>query len=124
MTNHFYYCFSSNDEANYAVGAMLTLDFDLANHIGVSEIFYGYRHHNGGFTIEGFVAFGVDVGDNEAHQLLHGFEVRRYDWFHHVDALISKVTVISLFTKQGTSWDYNYVYLHHQNLLDYYNQNA
>ena len=124
MTNHFYFHFSSNDVDDDA-GAMLTLDYDLATHAGVSEIFYGYRRNGEGFIIEGMVYFGVDVGDNEVHQLLHGFEVRRYEWSHHAHETVRCVTAISLFTKFGTAWDYDYVHLHidwnHQNMLDYYN---
>ena len=126
--NHFYFCITNNDEAINAAGAMGILDFDAATHDGVSELFYGFRHHGRGYTIEGYVAFGVNVGDDEVQHLLHGFEVRRYNFSHHAYVLHGHVTEISLFTKHGVSWDYDYVNLvfewHHQNMLDYYNQDA
>jgi len=125
MANFYYFHFSNNNVDNDA-GAMLTLDYDLANHAGVSEIFYGYRRHGEGFIIEGMVQFGVEMGDNEVHQVLHGFEVRRYSFSLDAYTMIHCVTAISLFTKRGTSWDYDYVHLrvewNHQNMHDYYNQ--
>ena len=123
MTNHFYFCYSNNDEANNAAGAMMTLDYNLATHVGVSEIFYGYRRHGDSFIIEGMVHFAVDIADNEIHHLLHGFEVRRYDFIQDVYTLIGRVTAISLFTKHGNSWDYGWVQFHHQNLFDHFNSN-
>ena len=124
MTNHFYFCFISNDEASHAAGAMLALDYNLATHDEISEIFYGYRRHDGGFTIEGFAFFGVDVDDDEVHHLLLGFEVWRYSFSLDAYTMIQRVTAISLFTKHGTSWDYGHVQFRPQNLFDYFNHNA
>ena len=114
MNNYFYFSFTHNDEANFAPGAMRILDFNVANHADVREMFYGFRHHNGGFTIEGYVSVGDGVGDNAVHDLLPGFEVRRYAWFHEAFVMRARVTETSLFTKYGVAWDNDYVDLHYE----------
>ena len=112
MSNHFYFSISNNDESNYFSGTMEILDFDLAYHHGISEMFYGFRRHDGGFTIEGYAVFGVDISDNEVHDLLPGFEVRRYAFIHDAYAMCARVTETSLFTKHGAVWDDDFVDLH------------
>ena len=75
MSNHFYFPISNDDEINFALSAMRILDFDLAYLDGISNMFYGLRHHGEGFTIEEYVAFGADIGDIEMQDLLPCFEV-------------------------------------------------
>ena len=113
MNNYFYFSISHNDEADNATGATGILDFNVANHAEVREMFYGFRHHNGGFTIEGYVSVGDGVGDNVVHNLLTVFEVRRYAWFHEAFVMHAIVTEISLFTKHGDAWDKDVVDLHY-----------
>ena len=113
MSNYFYFSISHNDEASFAPGAMTTLDFNVANHPEVNEMFYGFRCHNGGYTIEGYVSVGDGVDDNVIHDLLPGFEVRRYAWFHEAFVMRARVTEISLFTKHGVAWDNDFVDLHY-----------
>ena len=113
MNNFFYFFISHNDKANYLHGTMEILDFNVANQAEVREMFYGFRSHNGGFTIEGYVCVGDGVGDNVVHDLLPGFEVRKYAWFHEAFVMRARVTEISLFTKHGVAWDNDFVDLHY-----------
>ena len=77
---------TSNDDTSNVAEAIKLLNVDMAYHSGASEMFYGFRHR-GSFTIEGYVAFGVEMSENEVQDLLPRFEVRNFAFIHHAYCL-------------------------------------
>ena len=113
MNNYFYFSISHNDEASFPPGVMRVLDFNVVNHQDVIEMFYGFRCHNVGYIIEGYVSVRDGDDDNVVHNLLPGFEVRRFAWFHEAFVMRARVTKFLLYTKHGVVWDNEFVDLHY-----------
>ena len=65
-----YFSISDNEDPDLIPQAMKILDEQATAADNVSEIFYGFRCHGGGFGIEGYITFAVDKGLNIVHDLL------------------------------------------------------
>ena len=112
---------TNNDDTSNVEEAMKILDVDVANHGRASEMFYGFRWHGAGFTIEGYVGFGVEMSENEVQDILPGFEVRRFAFVNQAYLSHDELHCNCIFTIHGVAWNHDYIELfagNHDNDLD------
>ena len=128
MSSLWHFSITNNDDTSNLDEATEILDVVMAYHSRANEIFYGFRQHGEGFTIEGFVDFGVDMVENEVQDLLPGFEVRMLAFIHDAICLCDELCHNCIYTKHGVAWDHDYIEFvvdqHDNNLDEDHNQNA
>ena len=121
MTSFWRFSFTNNDDTSNVDEATEILDVVMAHHSRTNEIFYGFRCHGEGFTIEGFVDFGVDINENEVQDLLPGFEGRMIAHFHDAICLGEELCHNCIYTKHSVAWEHDYIEFvvdQHDNNLD------
>ena len=80
---------------------MRILDQDMAANPEVSDIFYGFKRHGGGFGIEGFVLFVDDKNENDVSRLLPEFVIRIFNHDNDANRFRAFVHRTAIFTKWG-----------------------
>lgn len=107
VSSRFWYFFIHNhDDRNMLSQAIQVLDHDLAAHMGVSEIFYGFLPYDGShYGIEGYISFFVPMNYNDVTQVLPNFELNIFDYLNHKLILEEFLGRNSIFTKSGNAWN-------------------
>lgn len=107
VSSKFWYFFIHNhDERNMLSQAMQVLDRDIAAHVGVSEVFYGFiPYHGSQYGIEGYIRFFGEIDLYEISQILPNFEVTTFDYHNYKLLLQGYLSGCSIFTKSGIAWN-------------------
>jgi len=111
MNNLWHFSITNNDDTSNLDEATEILDVVMAYHSRANEIFYGFRQHGEGFTIEGFVDYGEQMNEDYVQDHLPGSEVSMIAHFHDAVCLQDEVRCNCIFTKHGVAWEYDYIEL-------------
>ena len=109
--NTFLHFLTNNDDTSNVDEATGILDVVMAYHGRASEIFYGFRRHGEGFTIEGFADFGVEMNEDYVKDHLPGYEVRTFAFNHNAFCLYDELCLKCIYTKHGNAWEEDFVNL-------------
>ena len=100
-----YFSITDNEDSNIILQTMRILDQDATHADHVNKIFYGFRHHGGGFAIEGYITFKVKKDLNFVHGLLTIFGLNTINAINDGICFHSFLICHSIFTKGGQAWD-------------------
>jgi len=110
-STHWYFSIDDSEDPNMIPQALRILDEDATHADQVSEMFYGFRRHGGGFGIEGYIAFEVEKELSFVQELLPIFALTTFNFIAQGIRFRNFLLRRSIFIKYGQAWDEDIIVL-------------